>query len=138
MYLQKVIRRKTYLRIWIRTKMSRIRNTGKVITKICVADPYPGCGASLTPESGIRYRFFPDPGSRILNPYFWGKKFFNSLKTDPNFFLQHFKNKIIFNFVKFMATKKVMTKKFFRPSLSLLFLDLGTGILDPGSEIRYG
>jgi hypothetical protein len=31
------------------------------------------------------------------------------LKIDPNFFLQHFKNKIILNFVKFMATKKGMT-----------------------------
>jgi hypothetical protein len=126
MYLQKVIRRKTYLRIWIRTKMSRIRNTGKVIKKICVTDSYPGCGASLTPESGIRYRFFPDPGSWIV---FWGKKFFNSLKTDPNFFLQHFKNKIIFNFVKFMATKKGMKKKkIFAPLFHCSFW-----IWEPGS-----
>jgi hypothetical protein len=28
------------------------------------------------------------------------------LKTGPNFFLQHLKNKIIFYFVKFVATKK--------------------------------
>ncbi len=45
-----------------------------------------------------------DPGSRIPNPYFlqlgdkfFGKKFYNSLKTGPNFFLQHFKNKLIFS-----------------------------------------
>jgi hypothetical protein len=33
-----------------------------------VADPDPGSGAFLTPGSGIRNRFFPDPGSRIPNP----------------------------------------------------------------------
>jgi hypothetical protein len=52
----------------------------------------PGSGAFLTPGSGIRNRFFPDPGSRMLNPYlselsdnFSGKKFYNSLKIGPNF-----------------------------------------------------
>ncbi len=85
-----------------------------------VADPDPGSGAFLTPESGIPKRFFPDPGSRIPNPYFWelidnflGKKFYNSLKIGPNYFLRHFKNKIIFNFVKFVATKNDMTTNFF-------------------------
>ncbi len=33
-----------------------------------VADPDPGSGAFLTPGSGIRNRFFPDPGSRISDP----------------------------------------------------------------------
>ncbi len=33
-----------------------------------VADPDPGSGAFLTPGSGIRNRFFPDPGSRIPDP----------------------------------------------------------------------
>jgi hypothetical protein len=33
-----------------------------------VADPDPGSGAFLTPESGIRNRFFPDSGSRIPDP----------------------------------------------------------------------
>jgi hypothetical protein len=28
----------------------------------------PGSGAFLTPGSGIRNRFFPDPGSRIPDP----------------------------------------------------------------------
>jgi hypothetical protein len=64
-----------------------------------VADP--GSGAFLTHGSGIRNGFFPDPGSRIpdlgsriLRPYFkelfgnfFGKKFDNSLKIGPNFFL---------------------------------------------------
>ncbi len=60
---------------------------------------------------------------------FWAKSSLNSLKTGPNFFLQHFKNKIILNFEKFVATKKDMTTIFFHTSLLLLFLD-------PGSEIR--
>ncbi len=49
------------------------------------------------------------------------------MKTGQNFFLQHF------NFVKFVTTKKYITKKFFHPSLLLLFLDPGSEILDPGS-----
>ncbi len=70
-----------------------------------------GSGAFLTPGSGIRNRFFPDPGSRIPNPYFWelgdncvGKKFYHSLKIGPNFFLQHSKTKIFCNFEKFVAS----------------------------------
>jgi hypothetical protein len=68
---------------------------------------------------------------RIYNP---GKKFYNSLKIDPNFFLQHFKSKIIFNFVKFMAPKKGMTTQFFSP-LSFVAV-FASGIRDPRSEIR--
>ncbi len=33
-----------------------------------VADPDPGSGAFLTPGSGFRNGFFPDPGSRIPDP----------------------------------------------------------------------
>jgi hypothetical protein len=68
-----------------------------------------------------------------------GKKFYNSLKFGPYFFLQHFKNKIIFNVVKFVATKKGMTTNFVHPSLLLLFLDPGFGMVknqDPGSGIN--
>jgi hypothetical protein len=53
-----------------------------------------------------------------------GKKFYNSLKIGPNFFLQHFKTKIMYNFVKFEI--------FFHLSLLLLFLDPGPEIRDPG------
>ncbi len=101
-----------------------------------VADPDPGSGAFLTPGSGIGFFWIPDLGSWIPNPYFWelsdnflGKNFNNSLKIGLHVFLQHFKNKIRFNFVKFVATKKGMKTNFFHPSLLLLFLD-------PGSEIR--
>jgi hypothetical protein len=43
-----------------------------------VADPDPGSGAFLTPGSGIRNRFFPDPGSQThtfesLVTIFWAK-----------------------------------------------------------------
>ncbi len=76
-----------------------------------VADPDPGSGTFLTPGSGIRNMFFPNPGSRIPNPYFWelsenflGKKFYNSLKIGPNFILPHFTTKIICNFAKLVAT----------------------------------
>jgi hypothetical protein len=48
-----------------------------------------------------------------------------------NFFLQHFKNKIIFYYVKFVATKKGMTTYFFTPHL-LPFFDPGSEIRDPG------
>ncbi len=81
--------------------------------KFSVADPDPGSGAS-SPGSGIGFFRIPYLGSRIPNPYFLelsdnflGKKFYNSLKIGPDFFLQPFQNKIILNFVKFMATKKV-------------------------------
>jgi len=59
-----------------------------------------------------------------------GKKFYNSLKTGPNIFLQHFKNKIIFNFVKLMATKKGMSNHYFSP-LSFVVV-FGYEIRDPG------
>jgi hypothetical protein len=62
------------------------------------------------------------------------------LKFGPNFFLQQFKNKIILNFVKFVATKKGITTNFFSP-LSFVAVfgseirDLGSGMgknQDPG------
>ncbi len=92
------------------------------------------CCGSL---SRILCRF--DPWTRIPNPYFLelsdkflGKKFYNSLKTGQNFLLQQIKNKGIFNFVKFVATKKRYDNQFF-------FIPLfcwGFWIQDPGSEIR--
>jgi hypothetical protein len=67
-----------------------------------------------------------DPGSQT--PYnFLGKKFYNSLKIGPIFFLWHLKHKIILNFMKFVATKKGMTAIFLTP----LFC-CGFWILDPG------
>ncbi len=96
-------------------------------------DPWirdPGTGISL---------WIPDLGSQIPNQYFWelsdnslGKIFYNSLKISPNFFLQHLKNTIIFNFGKFMASKRVITTNFFTP-----FFCCCLWIWDPRSEIRY-
>ncbi len=78
------------------------------------------CGSG----SGIRCLFDPwirDPGSQTnICDNFLGKKFYNSLKIDPNFFLQTSKNKIIYNFVKFVAIRKGIRKgmrKFFFPPL---------------------
>jgi hypothetical protein len=73
-----------------------------------------------------------------------GKKFNNSCKFVPNFFVQHFKKKINYNFVKFMAIKKGMTTNFFSPLSFVAVLDPGTGIRDseigknqdPGSGIN--
>ncbi len=93
--------RGTNPRIWIRTKMSQIHNTGGSVNGLnqlfLSFTQYCGSSAFLTPGSGIWDRFFPDPGSRIPNPYFWevtqvsdnflDKKLYNSLKIDPNFFL---------------------------------------------------
>ncbi len=62
---------------------------------------------------------------------FWVKNFNDSWKIGPNFFLQHIKNKIIFSFVKFVATKNGLTKEFFSP-LSFVAV-FGSGIRDPGS-----
>ncbi len=63
---------------------------------------------------------------------FWVKIFYYSLKFGPNLFLQQFKNKIISNFVKFVATKKGMTTSFFSPLSFVVVLDLGSEIRDPG------
>jgi hypothetical protein len=69
----------------------------------------------------------PDLGSRIHD------------SKPINFFLQHFKNKIIYNFVKFVGTKRRYDNRFFfHPSLLLLFFDRdpGSGMgknQDPGS-----
>ncbi len=95
-----------------------------------IQDPVPFW--PLDPGSGIGFFWIPDLRSRIPNPYFWelsdnflGEKFYNSLKIGPNFFLQHFKNKIIFNFGKFVA------QNFFATLFYCCFW-----IRDPGSEIR--
>ncbi len=87
-----------------------------------IRDPVPFRHLDPDPGSGIGFFRIPDLGSRIPNPYFLelsdkflGKKFYNPLKTGPNFFLQHLKNKIILNFVKFVGTKKGLTTNFFSP-----------------------
>jgi hypothetical protein len=98
-----------------------------------------GIRCLFDPWIGIRNRFFPDPGSRISDPgsqthifeslvkVFWAKNLNNSLKIGPNFFPQHFKNKIRFNFVKFVTPKKRMITNIFSP---LSFVAVGSGIRD--------
>ncbi len=106
-----------------------------------------GYSAFLTPGSRIRNRFFS--GSRISHPgsqlhifenllTILVKKFYNSFKIGQHFFLQQFKTEIICNFVKFVATEKVMTTNFFSPLSFVAVLDPGSGMAknqDPGSGI---
>ncbi len=81
----------------------------------------PGCKQISTGQCcGSGSGAFLTPGSRIPNPYFWelsdnflDKKFYNSLKICPNFFLQHFKTKIIFNFCEICGYIKSYENKFF-------------------------
>jgi hypothetical protein len=80
----------------------------------------------LTPGSRIRNRFVPDPGPQVPT-IFWVKST-NSLGELARIFFYLFKNKIIFNFVIFVATKKV-GKKHFSPPFGAV---VGSGIRDPG------
>ncbi len=91
--------------------------TNVYLLSISVADPDPVLFWPLDPGSGIGFS-----GSRISDRKliflrawwkFFEKKFHNSLKIGSTFFLQHFKNKIKFNYVKFVTTKKGMTTNFF-------------------------
>ncbi len=70
----------------------------------------------LDPWSGIGFFRIPDPKLiflRALSDIFLGEKPYDSLKNGPYFFLRRFKNKIIYNFVTFVATKKGRTTIFF-------------------------
>jgi hypothetical protein len=63
-----------------------------------VADPDPGSGAFLTPGTGIRDRFFPDPGSltHILESFvtiFWVKSSIIFFKLAKFFFFNIYKMK---------------------------------------------
>jgi hypothetical protein len=61
----------------------------------------------------------------------------SSIILCPKFFLQHFKNKIICNLVKFVATKKDMTTNFFLIPLFVAVFGSGMGKNnDRGSGIR--
>ncbi len=109
------------------------------VLRIWIWDPVPFWPL----DPGSRIGFFSgsrisDPGSRIPNPYFlelfdnfFGKKFYNSLKIGPNYFLQHFKNKIIFKLWN------LWLKFFFTPLFCCCFWIRdrypGSGIRDPGS-----
>ncbi len=85
-----------------------------------------GSGIRCLFDLGIRNWFFLDPWSRWkLSDNFRGKISIILWILAQMFFFSFFKNKIIFNFVKFMATKKGTydNKFFFRPFLLLLFLE---------------
>jgi hypothetical protein len=84
--------------------VKKILDSGSALKNFCI---FQCCGSG----SGIRdWVLFdpriPDPKTIFLRAFnnLFGKKFYNYLKIGPNFFLQHFKAKIIYNFVKFVAT----------------------------------
>jgi hypothetical protein len=95
-------------------------------------------------DPGIRNSFTLDPGSQThifesLVTVFLIKSSI-ILKIGPEFFLQHFKDKIIFNYVKFGLQKRSDSdNKFFFTLLFCCCLDLGSGMgkkQDPGSGIN--
>ncbi len=108
----------------------RIQNC---ITQCC------GSGIRCLFDPGIRNRFFPDPGSQIhifesLVTIFWVKSSIILWKLAEIFF---FSTKIICNFVKFVATWKVMTTNFFSPLSFVAVFGSGMGKnQDPGSGIN--
>ncbi len=109
----------------------------KTVLRIRIRDQLPFWPLEPDPGSGIGFFRIPDLGSWIPIPYFWelndkflGKKFYNFLKTGQNCFLQHFKHKIIY-FVKFVATKKGMTKIFFHSFVAVFGSGMGEN-KDPG------
>jgi hypothetical protein len=120
------------IRIRIQLNSFRIRITS-------VADPDPGSGAFLTPGSGRGFFRISDPGSQThifegLVTSFWVKTSIILGKLGQIFVLQHIKNKIIFSFVKFVATKNGLRKKIlFTPVFYCCFW-----IPDPRSGIRDG
>ena len=85
----------TYVRfLYTVLAVLRIRTQNPGSGAFLTLDTDPGSGIGFFSGSRISY-----PGSRIRTPYFLelsdkflGKKFYNSLKTGPNFFLQHLKN----------------------------------------------
>jgi hypothetical protein len=95
----------------------------------------------VDPGSGIGFFRIPALGSQFQTHIF-GSLVTNFLvkssiilrKLAEIFFFSISKNKIIFNFVKFMATKKVLKINFFSP-LSFVAV-FGSGIWDLKSGIR--
>ncbi len=92
----------------------------------------------LTPRSESEISFFRIPDLGFPTKHFWDsisliENTWILCKFAPIFFLPLFKNQIIFNFVKFMATKKVGEQPFSPP----LFIVIGSGIRakHPGSAI---
>ncbi len=120
--------------IYYRTGLTRAPKAA--VLRIRIRDPVPFW--PLDRGSGLGFFRIPDLGSRIPSPYFWelgdnflGKKFYNSLKIGPNFFLQHFKNKIV-QFCEMDDSKKRYDNSFFFTNV----FHCCFWIRDPRSEIR--
>jgi hypothetical protein len=95
----------------------KILAKGKVYAS--VADP--GSCAFLTPGSGIGFFRIPDP-KPIFGDNFLGKNFNNSFKKLGQIcFFSISKIKLVFSFVKCVATKNGLTKKIFTPVFCCCF-----------------
>ena len=66
-----------------------MKGTGTGTGSVADLDPGSGIGCFLTPGSGIRNRFFPDPGTRIPDPGSQDNIFESFLSVD-NFFGKKF------------------------------------------------
>ncbi len=51
-----------------RNQVNAVRDERDIYASVADPDPGSGIGCFLTSGSGIRNRFFPDPGSRIPDP----------------------------------------------------------------------
>jgi hypothetical protein len=58
-------------------------NKGKHFSSVSDPDPGFGIRCLFYPGSGIRNRYFPDPGSLIPNLYFWELVAFKGPKKSP-------------------------------------------------------
>ncbi len=113
----------------------RSRKFSGPVLRIRIRDSVPFL--PLDPGSGIGFSRsrIPDLVSWIPNPYFWelwdifwGKKFYNALKIGPNFFLQHFKIKIVKFCEIYDSKEKLWQQIFFTNVFHCCFW-----IRDPGS-----
>ncbi len=113
----------------------RVNSYSKHLHMSNVADPDPGSGAFLTPGSGTRNRFFPDPGSQThtfesLVTIFWLKSSIILWKLAQIFFFSASKLKYTTILWNLWLHKKVWHQIFSPHSFVAVF---GSGIRDPGS-----
>jgi hypothetical protein len=80
------------------------------------------------------WSLIPNPYFESLVTIFWVKSSIILWKLAQIIFLQHFKNKIVLILWNLWRQKKGIQQFLFHPCLSMLFLDPGTEIWDPGWE----
>jgi hypothetical protein len=121
---------KRELRQW--SKLVLVAELG-TFTQCCESGSGIWCLWPMDTGSGIGFFRIPDPKPIFGKPNdtFWGWMFYNSLLIGPNFFLHQFKNNIIFNFVIFVATKKVGQQILFSPLSFVAIFESGINFPEP-------